>query len=306
MNRLALIFSPQMFSCIMLIFLLGCERNYDVEFVVRPTETTSMQIMLAPSSYEDISSYQNLEVVIEVLRIDLYGEEHIFDPPVTKNFSLKAGHSHIAKLKVPMGDGRVIDIKGYEFGELVMAGRQVVDYVGDEVVVANITLDPVGMPLLSIDSPQTSYKVGDEMILHIRLKNVTDLFGIALELEYNRSRFFPLGVESHSDTKFAKSGLPVFHDLNLDSQAGQMQIALTLTRGQKPITIGHEGQIVAVAKFRAVKAGTSEIRVKALTGTSPLLTQSNGKPLDDLEGMRQYLNPSDGRSPRGVIRFLIK
>ena len=85
-----------------------------------------------------------------------------------------------------------------------------------------------------------------------------------------------------------------------------MQIALTLTRGQKPITIGQQGQIVAVAKFRAVKAGTSEIRVKALTGTSPLLTQFNGKPLDDLEGMRQYLNPSDGRSPRGVIRFLIK
>ena len=285
----------------------GCERDYGREArTTQPTEMSSVQVTLAPSLFSDPSLFQNLDVVVEVLMLDRYSEEISFDPPIVDAFPLKIGQSHITKLKVPMGTKRVIDIKGYEFGDLVLSGRQIIDYLGDELIVADITLDPVDLPLLSISSPQTTYNVGDEVAVSINLKNVTDLFGAALELEYNRSRFFPLDVEVQPDSKFAKSGLPVFHDLNLDSRPGKMQIALTLTKGQKPISIDRKGQAIAIAKFRAVKAGTSNVRVKSLIGTTPMLTKADGQQLDDLNGMRQYLNPADGREPRGVIQFLVK
>ena len=304
MNRLALMIFTYFFPYVMLFFV-GCERDYDRE-LTPTTDDVSVQIAFAPSAYGQMELSQNLDIEIEVLRFDRYGVEFSFDPPVIKKMSLGTSQPQIAKLKVPMGEGRIVEVKGYEFGELVLTGRHIIDYVGDGTVIANIRLDPVGIPLLSISSPQTSYKVGDEMLLNIRLKNVSNLFGMALELEYNRSRFFPLGVEAHPSTKFAKSSLPVFHDLNLDSRAGQIQIALTLTKGQKPITIGQEGEIIATAKFRAVKAGTSEIRVKSIKGESPKMTQPNGEPLDNLVDMRQYLLPSDNRLPRGVVRFLVK
>ncbi|MAE17458.1 hypothetical protein CMK12_00705 [Candidatus Poribacteria bacterium] len=285
----------------------GCERDYNREArTTQPTEMSSVQVMLSPSLFSGSLPFQNLEVVVEVLMLDRYSEEISFDPPIIDAFSLKIGQSRITKLKVPMGTKRVIDIKGYEFGDLVLSGRQVINYLGDELAVADITLDPVDLPLMSISSPQATYNVGDEVAVSINLKNVTDLFGVALELEYNRSRFFPLDVEVHPDSKFAKSGLPVFHDLNLDSRPGKMQIALTLTKGQKPIAIDRKGRSIAIAKFRAVKAGTSNIRVKSLIGTTPVLTKADGQQLDDLNGMRQYLNPPDGREPRGVIQFLVK
>ena len=193
----------------------------------------------------------------------------------------------------------------------MLEGRQELSYVGNQPISADITLDPIGVPLLIIDTPKLVFSPGEEVPVEIKVKNVENLFGVIVELDYTRSRLFALNVEAkalnpNEDSPFSKSLMPIVHDLNLDPAPGRMAIGMTMTKGQDTVTVGSRSQTLAVATFRAVKPGAAEIKVRLIRGASPKLTDQNGQPLENLDQTHQYLNPTDGRTPRGVIKIEIE
>ena len=72
MNRLALMICTYFFPYVMLVFFVGCERDYEGE-LTPTTDDVSVQIAFAPSAYGQMDLSQNLDIEIEVLRFDRYG-----------------------------------------------------------------------------------------------------------------------------------------------------------------------------------------------------------------------------------------
>ena len=292
-------------SLFVIIFTIGCDtsRNFTMG---EEDQLTSVTIALAPSFQTP-----ELRVVIELLYLDAKGRQVPFEPPIRDQFVLTPRATEFSTLRVPIGENRIIKVEGYEYGDLVLEGRQELSYVGNQPISADITLDPIGVPLLIIDTPKLVFSPGEEVPVEIKVKNVENLFGVIVELDYTRSRLFALNVEAkalnpNEDSPFSKSLMPIVHDLNSDPAPGRMAIGMTMTKGQDTVTVGSRSQTLAVATFRAVKPGAAEIKVRLIRGASPKLTDQNGQPLENLDQTQKYLNPTDGRTPRGVIKIEIE
>ncbi|MBB16674.1 hypothetical protein CMK22_15475 [Candidatus Poribacteria bacterium] len=292
-------------SLFVIIFTIGCDtsRNFTMG---EEDQLTSVTIALAPSFQTP-----ELRVVVELLYLDAKGRQVPFEPPIRDQFVLTPRATEFSTLRVPIGENRIIKVEGYEYGDLVLEGRQELSYVGNQPISADITLDPIGVPLLIIDTPKLVFSPGEEVPVEIKVKNVENLFGVIVELDYTRSRLFALNVEAkalnpNEDSPFSKSLMPIVHDLNSDPAPGRMAIGMTMTKGQDTVTVGSRSQTLAVATFRAVKPGAAEIKVRLIRGASPKLTDQNGQPLENLDQTQKYLNPTDGRTPRGVIKIEIE
>ena len=290
---------------LVMISTAGCDTSRDFT-VVEEDQLTNVTIALAPSFQTP-----ELKVVIELLYLDAKGKQVPFDPPIHDQFVLAPKATKFSTLRVPIGENRIIEVRGYEYGDLVLEGHQEFPYVGNQPISADITLDPIGIPLLIIDTPKSAFSPGEEVPVEIKVKNVENLFGVVVELYYTRSRLFALNVEAKSlnsdeDSPFSKSLMPLVHDLNLDPDPGRVAIAMTLTKGQDSITVGSKSQTLAVATFRAVKPGAAEIKVRLIRGVSPKLIDPDGQPLQSLDQTQKYLNPADGQTPRGVIKIEIE
>ena len=292
-------------SLFVIIFTIGCDtsRNFTMG---EEDQLTSVTIALAPSFQTP-----ELRVVVELLYLDAKGRQVPFEPPIRDQFVLTPRATEFSTLRVPIGENRIIKVHGYEYGDLVLEGRQELSYVGNQPISADITLDPIGVPLLIIDTPKLVFSPGEEVPVEIKVKNVENLFGVIVELDYTRSRLFALNVEAkalnpNEDSPFSKSLMPIVHDLNSDPAPGRMAIGMTMTKGQDTVTVGSRSQTLAVATFRAVKPGAAEIKVRLIRGASPKLTDQNGQPLENLDQTQKYLNPTDGRTPRGVIKIEIE
>jgi len=292
-------------SLFVIIFTIGCDtsRNFTMG---EEDQLTSVTIALAPSFQTP-----ELRVVVELLYLDAKGRQVPFEPPIRDQFVLTPRATEFSTLRVPIGENRIIKVQGYEYGDLVLEGRQELSYVGNQPISADITLDPIGVPLLIIDTPKLVFSPGEEVPVEIKVKNVENLFGVIVELDYTRSRLFALNVEAkalnpNEDSPFSKSLMPIVHDLNSDPAPGRMAIGMTMTKGQDTVTVGSRSQTLAVATFRAVKPGAAEIKVRLIRGASPKLTDQNGQPLENLDQTQKYLNPTDGRTPRGVIKIEIE
>ena len=290
---------------LVMISTAGCDTSRDFT-VVEEDQLTNVTIALAPSFQTP-----ELKVVIELLYLDAKGKQVPFDPPIHDQFVLAPKATKFSTLRVPIGENRIIEVRGYEYGDLVLEGHQEFPYVGNQPISADITLDPIGIPLLIIDTPKSAFSPGEEVPVEIKVKNVENLFGVVVELDYTRSRLFALNVEAKSlnsdeDSPFSKSLMPLVHDLNLDPDPGRVAIAMTLTKGQDSITVGSKSQTLAVATFRAVKPGAAEIKVRLIRGVSPKLIDPDGQPLQSLDQTQKYLNPADGQTPRGVIKIEIE
>ena len=288
-----------------IIFTIGCDTSRDFT-MEEEDQLTSITIALAPSFQTP-----ELKVVVELLYLDAKGKQVPFDPPIRDQFVLTPRATEFSTLRVPIGENRIIKVQGYEYGDLVLEGRQELPYVGNQPISADVTLDPIGVPLLIIDTPKLVFSPGEEVPVEIKVKNVENLFGVIVELDYTRSRLFALNVEAkalnpNEDSPFSKSLMPIVHDLNLDPAPGRMAIGMTMTKGQDTVTVGSKSQTLAVATFRAVKPGAAEIKVRLIRGASPKLTDPNGQPLENLDQTQKYLNPTDGRTPRGVIKIEIE
>jgi len=292
-------------SLFVIIFTIGCDtsRNFTMG---EEDQLTSVTIALAPSFQTP-----ELRVVVELLYLDAKGRQVPFEPPIRDQFVLTPRATEFSTLRVPIGENRIIKVEGYEYGDLVLEGRQELSYVGNQPISADITLDPIGVPLLIIETPKLVFSPGEEVPVEIKVKNVENLFGVIVELDYTRSRLFALNVEAkalnpNEDSPFSKSLMPIVHDLNSDPAPGRMAIGMTMTKGQDTVTVGSRSQTLAVATFRAVKPGAAEIKVRLIRGASPKLTDQNGQPLENLDQTQKYLNPTDGRTPRGVIKIEIE
>ena len=288
-----------------IIFTIGCDTSRDFT-MGEEDQLTNITIALAPSFQTP-----ELKVVVEILYLDAKGKQVPFEPPIRDRFVLTPRATEFSTLRVPIGENRIIKVQGYEYGDLVLEGRQELPYVGNQPISADITLDPIGVPLLIIDTPKLVFSPGEEVPVEIKVKNVENLFGVIVELDYTRSRLFALNVEAkalnpNEDSPFSKSLMPIVHDLNLDPAPGRMAIGMTMTKGQDTVTVGSKSQTLAVATFRAVKPGAAEIKVRLIRGASPKLTDPNGQPLENLDQTQKYLNPTDGRTPRGVIKIEIE
>ena len=290
---------------LVIISTMGCDISRDFARV-EGDQLTSVTIALAPSFQTP-----ELKVVVEFLYLDAKGKQVPFDPPIRDQFVLVPKATKFSTLRVPIGENRIIEVRGYEYGDLVLEGRQEFPYVGNQPISADITLDPIGVPLLIIDTPKLVFSPGEEVPVEIKVKNVENLFGVVVELDYTRSRLFALNVEAKSlnaneDSPFSKSLMPLVHDLNLDPDPGRMAIGMTLTKGQDSVAVGSKPQTLAVATFRAVKPGAAEIKVRLIRGVSPKLMDPDGQALQNLDQTQKYLNPTDGRTPRGVIKIEIE
>ena len=288
-----------------IIFTIGCDTSRDFT-MEEEDQLTSITIALAPSFQTP-----ELKVVVELLYLDAKGKQVPFDPPIRDQFVLTPRATEFSTLRVPIGENRIIKVQGYEYGDLVLEGRQELPYVGNQPISADVTLDPIGVPLLIIDTPKLVFSPGEEVPVEIKVKNVENLFGVIVELDYTRSRLFALNVEAkalnpNEDSPFSKSLMPIVHDLNSDPAPGRMAIGMTMTKGQDTVTVGSKSQTLAVATFRAVKPGAAEIKVRLIRGASPKLTDPNGQPLENLDQTQKYLNPTDGRTPRGIIKIEIE
>ena len=293
-------------SCLLVIIsTISCEISRDFT-TAEDNQLTNVTIALAPTFQAP-----ELKVEVEFLYLDAKGKRVPFDPPIRDQFVLAPKATKFSTLRVPIGKNRIIEAQGYEYGDLVLEGHQEFPYVGNQPISADITLDPIGVPLLIIDTPKSVFSPGEEVPVEIKVKNVKNLFGVIMELDYTRSRLFALNVEakslnSNEDSPFSKSLMPLVHDLNLDPDPGRIAIGMTLTKGQDSVTVGSKSQALAVATFRAVKSGAAEIRVRLIRGVSPKLIAPDGQPLQNIDQTQKYLNPTDGRTPRGVIKIEIE
>lgn len=217
---------------------IGCDVERDFqerEFQSQEYTPAAINLMLAPAFHAP-----ELRVVIEVKGKGDDGNDLEFAPPIAVACLITDRSSRCrANLEVPIGNNRIIDAKGFEVGNILkFEGRAEIDVVGDRPLSINVPLDPAGVPLLKLKAKTPAVRINAEILIEVQVKNVNDLFGVALELDYDKSRLSPLGVDAQSGSGFDEF-LP-FHDLNLNPAAGRMALALalTLTRGQSPLVVG--------------------------------------------------------------------
>lgn len=285
---------------------MGCntERDFQEQEFQSPAYTSAaINLMRAPAFQSP-----ELKVVIEVKRQDNNGNELDFVPPISTECIISDRSSQCrVNLEIPIGNNRIIDVKGFEVGNILKSeGLAEIDVVGDLPLSVNIPLDPVGVPLLKLEAKTPAVRVNDEVLIDIRVKNVNDLFGLGLELDYDKNRLFALGVDAHPDSPFKESDLPPFHDLNLNPTAGRMALALTLTKGQTPLAVGRQPEIIATVAFRALDIGTAQIKLRVVKSSSPKLTNPEGQELDRIDELRDYLEADGGRVGRGVAEVRIR
>ncbi|HHZ89975.1 TPA: hypothetical protein EYN65_05470, partial [Candidatus Poribacteria bacterium] len=149
---------------LVMISTAGCDTSRDFT-VVEEDQLTNVTIALAPSFQTP-----ELKVVVELLYLDAKGKQVPFDPPIRDQFVLVPKATKFSTLRVPIGENRIIEVRGYEYGDLVLEGHQEFPYVGNQPISADITLDPIGIPLLIIDTPKSAFSPGEEVPVEIKVK----------------------------------------------------------------------------------------------------------------------------------------
>ena len=288
----------------MVFWGMGCDIERDFrerDFQSSESVAAEINLMLAPAFQAP-----ELRVVIEAKRKGDDGTELGFIPPLKVECVLSdLSPQCSANLDIPIGSDRIIDVMAFAGGDTAaFEGREEVDVVGDRPLPVNISLDPVGVPLLRLKAQSPVVRINDKVSIDIQAKNVNNLFGVALELDYDKNRLSPLEVRIPPDSRINESEFLLFDDLNLTPAPGSMALALTLTDEQEAIEVRRTPETTMTVTFRALSLGLAQVKVRVVKDSSPKLTDASGQELDRIDELRTHLGADDGR--RGTVEVTIR
>ena len=262
---------------LLLITLLGCDANDDIEYA-----HPQLEFKFAPGALQQAPNVNRVVVTIEGPDLD----------PISQEFRIDPGQQSLdVELPVPLG-ATSIRVEAFEVDEtgqerLAFTGESPIGDLTEATPKITVLLGPATANV-KLEASETDLTINDTFTVEIALNEVSDLFAMTLELDFNPQLVAPIDVSA--GPLFEANPLK-FDDRGLGGPENRLGIAIARQGG----TTGVSGSgVVATVRFQAKGAGQATIRVAPQTESEVFtLQRPDGALVSGFERLAAFLTRAE-------------